>query len=232
VRSDVKIALVVAILSILVGGGLGLALTSGGGGPAEDTATGPVLVSESSTSTLSPGRPLTASTVAPDQRATTTTAGGGEQGEGDPPTTASLPAPGEQSATAPPAQSAPSQSAPSNPPTTSSLGRPSATPPPPPSTSSPSGGQGILGRVTDMDTGQPIAGATVRLGNRSAQTAADGSFRIEGSVAAGERLTADKDGFIGTERLVESPTSGRFLEYDLSLLNESSPNAPPPPPSL
>jgi hypothetical protein len=81
-----------------------------------------------------------------------------------------------------------------------------------------------------MDTGAPIADATVRVGERSVKTGSDGGFRIEGSVASGERLTADKNGYIGTERFVEASGSGA-PEYRLELLREDSPNAPPPPPS-
>lgn len=77
----------------------------------------------------------------------------------------------------------------------------------------------ISGRVTDAAGGNPIAGATVSDGTRSATTGTDGAYTISGVPQGSYTVTASAPGYIGTTRTV-SVASGAttFTDFSLTLV--------------
>jgi Carboxypeptidase regulatory-like domain len=80
--------------------------------------------------------------------------------------------------------------------------------------------------VVDDATGQPISGARVRSGSRSAQTAPDGTFTI-GTDAGMVSLTVSAAEYFSNSVTAQA-TAGQTTNAGTVRL--SSQNAPPPPP--
>ncbi|OLD88846.1 MAG: hypothetical protein AUG85_03510 [Gemmatimonadetes bacterium 13_1_20CM_4_66_11] len=74
----------------------------------------------------------------------------------------------------------------------------------------------IRGRITDNTTQQPIAGVTITVGNRSAQTHDDGRFTISGVPAGSDLLRARMIGYAQINQPV-MVGSGETVAVDLAL---------------
>jgi hypothetical protein len=90
---------------------------------------------------------------------------------------------------------------------------------------------GVVGVVVDMDTGEPVAGASVSAGGGATVSGPDGRFVLKVPLAVGAPVLAEKDGYIAAERLAGPNRGDGYGECQLELLLESSPNAPPVAPS-
>jgi hypothetical protein len=90
---------------------------------------------------------------------------------------------------------------------------------------------GVVGKVVDMDSGEPVEGATVSAQGGSVLSAGDGSFRLEVPLTVGSPVLAEKEGYIAAERLAGPNRGDGYGTCQLELLDETSPNAPPVPPS-
>lgn len=84
----------------------------------------------------------------------------------------------------------------------------SPTPIPPAATATPAATGGVTGRVTNATNNQPISGATVTGGGRSATTGADGSYQLIGLSAGNVQVTGAASGFISVTQAVAVPSAG------------------------
>lgn len=64
----------------------------------------------------------------------------------------------------------------------------------------------LAGTVKDVETGEPVAGATVKAGTASATTGADGSYRLEG-VPASATVQVSAPGYAAVEQPAEQTTT-------------------------
>jgi TonB-dependent SusC/RagA subfamily outer membrane receptor len=74
----------------------------------------------------------------------------------------------------------------------------------------------IRGRVTDAASQQPLAGAVVSFGSRSAQTRADGQYVLSGVPAGTDSLRARLIGYSATARSI-TVRGGQTVDADLTL---------------
>lgn len=83
----------------------------------------------------------------------------------------------------------------------------------------------VTGHVVDMDSDTPLAGATVSAGSASTQTAADGSFTLNG-LAASERLAVQVEAAQhGPNAAVVKLASGSTADIRVRLLKLAAPQA-------
>ncbi len=85
----------------------------------------------------------------------------------------------------------------------------------------------IRGVVVDLDSGDPITGARVILGDRETTSRSDGSFVVVNTVGTGDYITANKEGYIGTKRRIDAGLEDGEITCRLELLSLDSDNAPP-----
>ena len=88
----------------------------------------------------------------------------------------------------------------------------------------------IRGTVVDMDTLEPIEGATVTAKDKSAVSGQDGVVTLEVAARVGDPVFAEKKGYIPAQRVVREVDTQGVGTVRLELLSLSSPNAPPTPP--
>ncbi|MDP3880361.1 MAG: S8 family serine peptidase [Dehalococcoidales bacterium] len=75
----------------------------------------------------------------------------------------------------------------------------------------------ISGNVNDSDTGQPIAGATVTDGTRTATTDSDGNYTISDVPPASYSVTASADGYQGASQTVSVQEGGTTSGVNFAL---------------
>jgi len=91
----------------------------------------------------------------------------------------------------------------------------------------------VAGYVRDLSSESGVPGTTVTIGDKSAQTAADGSYMVS-SIPTGTRaLSVTKDGYsiVGTLPSVTIGANSTTNVPDVWMLPNTGPGSPPPPPS-
>ncbi|MCE8426286.1 MAG: carboxypeptidase regulatory-like domain-containing protein [Candidatus Methanoperedens sp.] len=74
----------------------------------------------------------------------------------------------------------------------------------------------ITGKVMDAKTGNPIQGAIITLGDRSAATDPDGKYKIEVNTGEYSNLTVTKQGYEKNTRSASVPEAGTVVDFVIS----------------